>query len=102
MGNFGLCEDNQCVACPTPKGLLGWNKNCQSKKVTSCRPNDFSYCKLEGVNHFMSQYNEGQGPTKESDCGKKCTLNCKCLDETSRCWVSNELKTNTSHVGYIM
>ncbi|XWS10912.1 hypothetical protein CRYUN_Cryun38cG0039100 [Craigia yunnanensis] len=108
-GNFGLCEENQCVACPSPNGLLGWSKNCQPKKLTYC--NDFSYYKLEGVNHFMSQYNEGQGPVKESDCGRKCTSDCKCLgyfyhSETSKCWIANELKTlaktsNSSHVGYI-
>ncbi|XVE63390.1 hypothetical protein DITRI_Ditri07aG0016600 [Diplodiscus trichospermus] len=110
-GNFGLCEDNQCVACPTANGLLGWSKNCQPKTLTSCRPNDFRYYKLEGVNHFMSQYNEGQGPMKESDCGRKCTSDCKCLGyfyhrETSKCWIANDLKTlaktsNASHVGYI-
>ncbi|KAE8733643.1 Epidermis-specific secreted glycoprotein EP1 [Hibiscus syriacus] len=110
-GNFGVCEENQCVACPSPKGLLGWNKNCEPKKVSSCRPNDFRYYKLEGVEHFMSRYNEGQGPIKETDCGKKCTVDCKCLGyfyhrETAKCWVANELKTlakasNASHVGYI-
>ncbi|OMO92482.1 hypothetical protein COLO4_17557 [Corchorus olitorius] len=110
-GKFGLCEDNQCVACPSPKGLLGWSKTCEPKKLTSCRPSDFSYYKIDGVNHFMSQYNEGQGPMKESDCGKICTSDCKCLGyfyhkETSKCWIANELKTlaktsNSSHVGYI-
>ncbi|KAH9723049.1 EP1-like glycoprotein 4 [Citrus sinensis] len=24
-GELGLCEDNQCIACPTEKGLIGWN-----------------------------------------------------------------------------
>ncbi|KAF3442417.1 hypothetical protein FNV43_RR16333 [Rhamnella rubrinervis] len=28
-GSFGLCEDNQCVACPSPNGLLGWSNSCQ-------------------------------------------------------------------------
>ncbi|PPS05552.1 hypothetical protein GOBAR_AA15105 [Gossypium barbadense] len=108
-GNFGLCEENQCVACPSTNGLLGWSQNCQPKKV-NCRPNGFSYYKLEGVDHFMSQYNEGEG-IKESDCGRKCTSDCKCLGyfyhrETSKCWIANELKTlaktsNSSHVGYI-
>ncbi|KAK8527482.1 hypothetical protein V6N13_085314 [Hibiscus sabdariffa] len=108
-GNFGVCEDNQCVACPSPNGLLGWSRNCQPQKV-SCSPNNFSYYKLDGVNYFASQYNEGQG-IKESDCGRKCTSDCKCLGyfyhrETSKCCIANELKTlaktsNTSHVGYI-
>ncbi|KAE8683758.1 epidermis-specific secreted glycoprotein EP1-like [Hibiscus syriacus] len=59
---------NQCVACPSPNGLLGWSRNCQAQKV-SCSPNTFSYYKVDGVDHFMRQYNEGQG-IKESDC--KC------------------------------
>ncbi|OMO92467.1 hypothetical protein COLO4_17559 [Corchorus olitorius] len=110
-GNFGLCEDNQCVACPSPKGLLGWSKNCKPKKLTSCSPNDISYYKVDGVNNFISQYNEGQGPMKEGDCGKKCTSDCKCLGyfyhkESSKCWTAHELKTlaktsNSSHVAYI-
>ncbi|KAG6758795.1 hypothetical protein POTOM_035256 [Populus tomentosa] len=28
-GRFGLCEDNQCVACPLPNGLMGWSRDCQ-------------------------------------------------------------------------
>ncbi|XVF04361.1 hypothetical protein REPUB_Repub05bG0075800 [Reevesia pubescens] len=110
-GNFGLCADNQCIACPSPNGLLGWSKNCEPKKLTSSRPNDFSYYKLDGVNHFISHYNAGQGPMKESDCGRKCTSDCKCSGyfyhrETSKCWIANELKTlattsKSSHVVYI-
>ncbi|KAI3809633.1 hypothetical protein L1987_19229 [Smallanthus sonchifolius] len=52
-GKLGLCEDNQCVACPTPNGLSGWSKDCEAKKVTSCKASDFYYYKLEGVDHFM-------------------------------------------------
>ncbi|GKU90983.1 hypothetical protein SLEP1_g4914 [Rubroshorea leprosula] len=110
-GKFGVCEDNQCVACPLPNGLLGWSKECEPKKVTSCAPKDFGYYKVEGVDHYMSKYNEGQGPMKEGDCGKKCTLDCKCLGyfyhrETSKCWIAYDLKTltkfsNSTHVGYI-
>ncbi|VVA91585.1 unnamed protein product [Arabis nemorensis] len=37
-GEFGLCEDNQCVACPSENGLLGWSKACRPKKVKSCDP----------------------------------------------------------------
>lgn len=110
-GKFGLCEDNQCVACPSPKGLLGWNKNCEAAKVTSCRPSDFQYYKLEGVDHFMSRYTKGDGPMKESECGSKCTKDCKCLGyfyrtDSSRCWIAYDLKTltsvgNSTHLAYI-
>ncbi|EXC18477.1 Epidermis-specific secreted glycoprotein EP1 [Morus notabilis] len=109
-GNFGVCEDNQCVACPSEKGLLGWSKNCAPPKITSCRPSDFHYYKIDGVDHFLSKYTSGSS-VKETDCEKKCTSDCKCLGyfyntETSRCWVANELKTltkvaNSTHVGYI-
>ncbi|CDP01431.1 unnamed protein product [Coffea canephora] len=110
-GNFGLCEDSQCVACPLPSGLLGWSKDCDSPKVKSCSAKDFKYYKLEGVNHFLSTYTRGDGPIKEDDCAKKCTSDCKCLGyfyhlDTSRCWIAYELKTltrvaNSTHVGYI-
>ncbi|XP_022717756.1 epidermis-specific secreted glycoprotein EP1-like [Durio zibethinus] len=110
-GKFGLCEESQCIACPLPKGLMGWSKDCQPKKLTSSKENDFYYYKLEGVDHFMSTYTRGNGPIKEDECGKKCTKDCKCLGyfynkETSRCWISYDLKTltkvaNSTHAGYI-
>ncbi|KAH9778978.1 EP1-like glycoprotein 3 [Citrus sinensis] len=109
-GKFGLCDENQCVACPTEKGLLGWSKDCEPKKVTSCRPNDFHYHKVEGVDHYMSKYTSGAA-VKVEDCGGKCTSDCKCLgyfyhQETSRCWIAYDLKTltkfpNSTHVGFI-
>ena len=109
-GTFGVCEDNQCVACPLEKGLLGWNKNCDPKKVSSCRPRDFHYYKVEGVDHYSSKYNKGDTLT-ESDCGKKCSFDCKCLgyfynQQSSTCWIAYDLKTlakvdNSTHVGYI-
>ncbi|KAF8024209.1 hypothetical protein BT93_F1416 [Corymbia citriodora subsp. variegata] len=110
-GNFGLCVDSQCVACPSAHGLLGWSESCAPAKVTSCRPGDFSYYKLAGVDHFLSKYTRGNGPVKEGDCEGKCSKDCKCLgyfynQETSRCWIAYELKTltkvaNSTHVGYI-
>ncbi|KAA8523995.1 hypothetical protein F0562_010574 [Nyssa sinensis] len=78
-GEFGLCEDNQCVACPKPNGLVGWSKDCKPMAVTSCKVNDFYYYKLQGVDHFMSKFTAGDGPVKENDCGTKCTMDCKCL-----------------------
>ncbi|KAF3442402.1 hypothetical protein FNV43_RR16318 [Rhamnella rubrinervis] len=109
-GSFGLCEDNQCVACPSPKGLLGWSKNCQPEKVSSCKASDFHYYKIEGVDHFLSKYTRGDS-VKQSDCGNKCSKDCKCLgyfynQQTSRCWIAYELKTltkeaNSTHVAYI-
>lgn len=107
-GNFGLCEDSQCVACPLPSGLMGWSKNCQPPKLASCK--DFKYYKVEGVDHFLSKYTRGTADT-EVKCSTKCSSDCKCLgyfynQETSRCWIAYDLKTltkvaNSTHVGYI-
>ncbi|CAL2253757.1 unnamed protein product [Prunus armeniaca] len=68
-GKFGLCEGSQCVACPSPKGLLGSSKSCEPEKLTSCRENSFCYYKVEGVDHFLSKYTSGIA-VKENDCGK--------------------------------
>ncbi|XP_023765226.1 epidermis-specific secreted glycoprotein EP1 [Lactuca sativa] len=110
-GKFGLCENSQCVACPTPNGLSGWSTDCEAKKVTSCKASDFSYYKLEGVNHFMIRYTRGDGGTKQSDCESKCTKDCKCMGyfyhtADSRCWIAYDLKTltkvrNSTHLAYI-
>ncbi|GAV92268.1 B_lectin domain-containing protein [Cephalotus follicularis] len=110
-GSLGLCEDNQCVACPTANGLTGWSKGCQPVKLPSCNPNSFHYNKLEGVDHFMSTHTSGAGPVKEIDCLKKCSSDCKCLGYfyhtlSSKCWVAYDLMTltkvsNSTHLGYI-
>ncbi|KAJ4715482.1 Epidermis-specific secreted glycoprotein EP1 [Melia azedarach] len=111
-GTFGLCEDNQCVACPTEKGLLGWSKDCAPKKITSCsQKHDVHYYKVEGVEHFLSRYTKGKSPIRAEDCEKKCTKDCKCMgyfyfEEESKCWIVYDLNTltkspNSTHVGYI-
>ncbi|OAY28783.1 epidermis-specific secreted glycoprotein EP1 [Manihot esculenta] len=110
-GNFGLCEDDQCVACPSPKGLVGWSKNCEVTKVSSCGVKDFYYYKLEGVDHFNSKYTNGDGPMKQGTCGSKCSKDCKCLGyfyhtQSSRCWIAYDLKTltkidNSTHLAFI-
>ncbi|KAG2677716.1 hypothetical protein I3760_12G110200 [Carya illinoinensis] len=109
-GNFGLCEDNQCVACPLSNGLLGWSKDCKPEKLTSCRVNDFHYYKVGGVDHFMSKFTTGER-VSEKDCTKKCSMDCKCLgyfyhNKDSKCWIAYDLNTltkiaNSTHVGYI-
>ncbi|XP_004294118.1 PREDICTED: epidermis-specific secreted glycoprotein EP1-like [Fragaria vesca subsp. vesca] len=109
-GKFGLCESNQCVGCPSSKGVLGWSESCEPEKLSSCGSKSFSYYKIEGVDHFLSKYTSGEA-LKEPDCSNKCALDCKCLGffynrDESRCWIAYELKTLTkvdkpSHVGYI-
>ena len=110
-GKFGLCEDNQCVACPSPKGLMGWSKDCAPLKLSGCGVNDFHYYKLEGVDHFMNKYSNGDGPMKEKQCSDKCSKDCKCLGYfyhtlESRCWIAYDLNTltkvqNSTHLAYI-
>lgn len=58
-GNFGLCENNQCVGCPLSKGILGWSETCEPEKLTSCGAKSFHYYKIEGVDHFLSKYTSG-------------------------------------------
>ncbi|XP_050368006.1 epidermis-specific secreted glycoprotein EP1-like [Argentina anserina] len=109
-GKFGLCENNQCVGCPSSKGILGWSESCEPEKLTSCGSKSFRYYKIEGVDHFLSKYTSGEA-LKELDCSNKCALDCKCLGffynrDESRCWIAHELKTLTkvdksSHVGFI-
>ncbi|KAJ4726443.1 epidermis-specific secreted glycoprotein EP1-like [Melia azedarach] len=110
-GKLGVCDDNQCVACPTEKGLLGWSKDCGAKKVDFCRTNDFHYFKVEGVDHYISKFNNGTGPIKIEDCRNRCSSDCRCVGyfyhkETSKCWIAFDLHTltkvaNATHVGFI-
>lgn len=111
-GNFGLCENNQCVACPLETGLMGWSSSCEAETVSSaaCSKKAFHYYKVEGVDNFMSTYTKGDVAT-ESGCGSKCSSDCKCLgyfyrQKESRCWLAYDLMTlsrvaNSTHVGYI-
>ncbi|XP_068646219.1 EP1-like glycoprotein 2 [Aristolochia californica] len=88
-GSLGVCEDEMCVACPRPQGLVGWSKNCLPPKISSCSGR-FDYYKVEGVEHFLSASNDGVGPVKIAQCRDKCSKDCKCVgftykQESSRC-----------------
>ncbi|KAL5731147.1 hypothetical protein ACHQM5_003904 [Ranunculus cassubicifolius] len=95
-GSLGVCQNNQCVGCPTPrKGAV-----IQA-----------SYYKVVGVEHFTSDYTEGEGPVKLSECRAKCNADCGCRgffyrEESSKCLLAYELGTLSkvsmqSHVAYI-
>ncbi|PIA57777.1 hypothetical protein AQUCO_00500001v1 [Aquilegia coerulea] len=111
-GNFGLCEDNQCVACPTPKGLMGWSKKCSPPKLPrNCNgAENVEYYKIAGVDHFSSSYS-GEGPMRLVECKEKCNEDCKCLgffynEDTSMCLATHQLKTltkvsNSTHLAFI-
>ncbi|KAL5731151.1 hypothetical protein ACHQM5_003908 [Ranunculus cassubicifolius] len=112
-GSLGVCEDDQCVACPTPKGLSAYNKKCAPPKLPSCKGGSqvVDYYKVVGVEHFTYEYTQGDGPTKLADCRAKCSMDCGCLgffyrEESSKCLLAPELGTftkvaNKSHVAYI-
>ncbi|KAI3769329.1 hypothetical protein L6452_00430 [Arctium lappa] len=109
-GKFGLCEDSQCVGCPTPNGVFAWSKDCVAK-LPGCQASSFRYYELKGVDHFTVKYSAGTGPMNRKDCESKCTKDCKCLGyfyhtDRSRCWIAHELKTLTrvgssTHMAYI-
>ncbi|KAK6917677.1 S-locus glycoprotein domain [Dillenia turbinata] len=111
-GSLGVCEDNQCVACPSSKGLLGYSKSCAPPKLPPCKGGaNVGYYEVVGVEHFLNGFTEGDGPMKLVDCKKKCDLDCGCLgffyrEESSKCLLAPELDTlikvsNSSHVAYI-
>ncbi|RZC76588.1 hypothetical protein C5167_001113 [Papaver somniferum] len=112
-GSFGFCDKRMCIACPSPKGLLGWSESCKPPAAPSCNTGGAApkYYKIAGVQHFSSPYDEGQGPMKVTDCRDKCNKDCKCAGffyrgESSKCFTVPVLGTlikdvNTSHVGYI-
>ncbi|KAL8507113.1 hypothetical protein ACS0TY_017849 [Phlomoides rotata] len=112
-GSFEICDADQCVACPTKQGLLGWSEACTPPPLPPCKGlrNESYYYKVDGVDHFTSDYNEGIGPMTLAQCKDKCSKDCKSLGffyraESSKCLVVNELGTlvkvsNPSHVGYI-
>ncbi|MFS7984265.1 hypothetical protein Hanom_Chr11g00984471 [Helianthus anomalus] len=76
-GEFVLCEDSECVRCPTLKGVSGWSKNCDTKSP-GCYANGFTYYQLKGVDHFTVKYTPGTLPLKCSNYERKCTKDCKC------------------------
>ncbi|ESR55751.1 EP1-like glycoprotein 4 [Citrus sinensis] len=97
-GELGLCEDNQCIACPTEKGLIGWSKECEPKQVNFCGTKDFHYYKLESVEHYTCRYNDGIESITIEDCARQCSSNCRCVayfydTDLSRCWTAFDLKT---------
>ncbi|KAB5534115.1 hypothetical protein DKX38_017201 [Salix brachista] len=111
-GSLGVCEDNQCVACPRPQGLLGWSKSCAPPALPPCKRGvKLDYYKVVGVEHFLNGYSEGEGPRKLVDCWNKCSNDCGCLgffykEESSKCLLAPVLGTlvevsTPSHVGYI-
>ncbi|OVA14811.1 Bulb-type lectin domain [Macleaya cordata] len=114
-GSFGFCDKKMCIACPSPKGLLGWSESCKAPTLAACKSGGAAtaakYYKIVGVEHFMSPYDEGEGPMKVNDCRDKCSKDCKCVgffykEESSKCLRVPLLGTlikdvNASHVGFI-
>ncbi|CAI0429315.1 unnamed protein product [Linum tenue] len=109
-GELGVCENSQCVGCPTPNGLAGWSSDCRAPKLSGCG-GKVKYFELKGVDHFALKYTRGDGPVKQQNCADKCSKDCKCLGyfyhtDSSQCWIAEELKTmtrvgNSTHLAYI-
>lgn len=74
-GELGVCDNNQCVACPGPKGLMGWTKSCAPPDLKTCGGGGagakVEYFKVRGLAHFLSWYKEGEGPMKVNKCKGK-------------------------------
>ncbi|CAI0554442.1 unnamed protein product [Linum tenue] len=110
-GDLGVCENSQCVGCPTPTGqLAGWSSDCKAPKLNGCG-GKVKYVEMKGIDHFVVKYTRGNGPVKQQSCADKCTKDCKCMGyfyhtDSSRCWIAEELKTmtrvgNSTHLAYI-
>ncbi|KAK8648350.1 hypothetical protein V6N13_129104 [Hibiscus sabdariffa] len=69
-GAFGLCDKRMCVACLSPKGLLGWSESCKPPKPVPCQSGaKVDYYKIVGVEHFLNAYlDDGEGPMKVEQC----------------------------------
>ncbi|KAI3962196.1 hypothetical protein MKX01_030746 [Papaver californicum] len=82
-GSFGLCKDNQCVACPTPKGLMGWDEKCELPKLPSCNASTaakMGYYRVKDVKDYrLLGDSDGEGPMTVNKCMKKCSDDCKCM-----------------------
>ncbi|KAL5576536.1 hypothetical protein UlMin_018235 [Ulmus minor] len=109
-GEFGICENDQWVACPSPMGLKGWAKNCTPPALPQCDggPN-MDYFKVAGVTHFLNWTKKGDGPMKPGECRGMCDKSCDCLgffydEKTSMCLLTpviGTLSKVSSIVGYI-
>ncbi|KAI3991513.1 hypothetical protein MKX01_027466 [Papaver californicum] len=101
-GSFGLCEDHQCVACPTPKGLLGWDNKCKLPKIPSCNASTVSnvgYYRVKDAEDYRPLGDsDGEGPMTVSECMKKCNDDCKCVgffyrNRESMCSLAAQINT---------
>ncbi|CAI9087281.1 OLC1v1021318C1 [Oldenlandia corymbosa var. corymbosa] len=112
-GSLGICKNDQCIACPKPQGLLKWSKTCAPPVLPPCnkRGSRVDYYKVDGVEHYTSAYNVGDGPLSLVQCKDQCSKDCKCAgffyrQESSKCLFVSDLGTlvkvpNSAHTGYI-
>ncbi|KMZ72655.1 G-type lectin S-receptor-like serine/threonine-protein kinase [Zostera marina] len=108
-GDLGVCQDSMCVACPTEKGLVGWNATCMPPAPCTVG-SGVEYYKVVGVEQFIPKFNDGVQMSLKK-CAKKCSDECNCVGffywtESSRCWSAPVLGSltsvsNSSHVAYI-
>ncbi|KAL8090879.1 hypothetical protein AgCh_040089 [Apium graveolens] len=93
---LGVCQDDQCIACPTPNGLTTWSKTCAPPVFPACGKGVVDYYKVVGVEHFTNSITSGSGPITVGDCRKKCDADYECLgffyrEESSICLLATAL-----------
>lgn len=85
---LGICEHNQCVACPRRKGLGGWSKSCSPPVLPSWSNSNGGanysssvgyYQVMDRVVHFLNRYKEGDGPMRLDQCRESVDNDCGCL-----------------------
>lgn len=98
-GSFGLCSKDACVACPTPKGLVSWNRSCAPPKLAQCKSGAAArYYRIDGARHFLHTVRNGGDGLELEECRRKCDEDCNCLgffhsEETGRCLMAPVLGT---------
>lgn len=61
-GELGVCENNQCVAYPSSKGLKGWTKNCAPRALGKYGGGrggggeKVEYFEVRNLAHFLNWY----------------------------------------------
>ncbi|KAF6175361.1 hypothetical protein GIB67_009055 [Kingdonia uniflora] len=106
-GGFGVCEESQCVGCPSPNGPMWWSKTCSSpSKLPTCAGGKtigaVSYFEIVGVDHFSSEYS--RRTMRLIECRDQCSRDCKCKGffyqkDTSKCLLASQLNTLTKAEG---
>ncbi|KAG8386414.1 hypothetical protein BUALT_Bualt03G0146300 [Buddleja alternifolia] len=113
-GQFGLCDRGMCVACPSPKGLLGWSEGCAPPQLGQCGGGGkVGYYEIRGAEHFLTLLVSADGQMTVAECRRRCSRDCKCKgfvyqENTSLCLtvpllatLIREVNTSVVYVKYL-